>query len=426
MQNVVFAAPWLLAAMLLAAPGPAVGSESNCAEDGVQESGAIYRICMPAPGEYNGRLVIWAHGFQDATEPVGIPEEQLCIDGVCLNELFNGLGYGFATSSYSKTGLAIVAGAADILDLVQIFGEEQGVPERVYLVGASQGGAITALLTESDPQVFDGGVAACGPVGNFRRQLEYLGNARLVFEVLWPGLLPGGPFEEPPEIAENWPVFFDSTIRPALAASPVRLREWVAAAGLPVDPANFQTTALNTAEVVLRYAVVNTADTIETLGGFPFGNLDTEFEGLLLTDYINANVQRREASPEALAEIAARYETTGELVSPLVSIHTTRDELVPYFHVPAYLVKTWLTGAFPARYFHIPVERYGHCAFTSAESLVAFLVMLVYVGDLFEVQGVGEVLPAARLDAFRDLADRYGIPYRIGGPPRVLVAPPTQ
>ena len=93
----------ILASVLFCLPAPA---EAACEPDGTQTSGSIYRICMPPAGQYNGMLVIWAHGFQDAGTPVQIPEDQLCLDGICIPDIVNGLGFGFATNSYSKTGLA--------------------------------------------------------------------------------------------------------------------------------------------------------------------------------------------------------------------------------------------------------------------------------------------------------------------------------
>ncbi len=408
----------------LAALAPEEAAAQGCGPDGLQESGSIYRICMPAPADYNNRLVIWAHGFQDATEPVGIPEDQLCFAGICLDQLFNALGYGFATNSYSKTGLAIVQGAAVILDLIDIYAAEQGVPERVYLVGASEGGIITTLLTEQNPASIDGGVAACGPIGDFNRQLEYFGSSRLVFEVLWPGLIPGGPFNEPEEIAETWPAFFDSVIRPTLEASPALFREWVVAARLPFDSADYLNTALNSAEAVLRYTIVNDADAIETLGGFPFDNTDRVYQGRLLTDYINANVERVVADAAALAEIEANYQTSGDLDRPLITMHTTRDEQVPYFHSPLYSVKTLLSGDLLLNHLPIDYDRYGHCNFSAAESLLSFAVMLLYAGDLFELQGVGEILEGEELARFETLARRYGIRYRVDGRAKVLSAPP--
>ena len=137
---------------------------------------------MPPAGQYNGILVIWAHGFQDAGSPVEIPEDQLCIDDFCIPDIVNGLGFGFATNSYSKTGLAVLEGKADILDLVNIYAQAKGEPSKVYLVGASEGGIITALSVEQSPNVFSAGLAACGPIGNFPYQINYFGDARATFE----------------------------------------------------------------------------------------------------------------------------------------------------------------------------------------------------------------------------------------------------
>ncbi|MEO0425316.1 MAG: hypothetical protein AAF184_23470, partial [Pseudomonadota bacterium] len=59
---------------------------------------------------------------------------------------------------------------------------------------------------------------------------------------------------------------------------------------------------------------------------------------------------------------------------------------------------------------------------TSTEALISFLLMLLYAGDLFEVQGVGEILPAEQLADFEAKAREYGIRYRLDGRPRVVVS----
>src|SRR5271154_3953024 len=82
-------------------------ASGTCLPDGVQASGAAYRICLPDPGKWNGNLVIFAHGYVATTEPLGIPEDQLSLpDGTSLPELINSLGYAFAVSGYSVNGLA--------------------------------------------------------------------------------------------------------------------------------------------------------------------------------------------------------------------------------------------------------------------------------------------------------------------------------
>lgn len=71
-----------------AAPRPA-----TCDPDRVQPSGAIYRICMPAEGNWNGDLVLFTHGYADPNEPIAIPEGQLALPGgLSLPNWFTSLG----------------------------------------------------------------------------------------------------------------------------------------------------------------------------------------------------------------------------------------------------------------------------------------------------------------------------------------------
>ena len=64
-----------------------VKGEYTCEEDADQGSGSIYRICMPVGIPYNGKLVIWAHGFQDAGTPIGIPEDQLSFGDLSIPDV---------------------------------------------------------------------------------------------------------------------------------------------------------------------------------------------------------------------------------------------------------------------------------------------------------------------------------------------------
>jgi pimeloyl-ACP methyl ester carboxylesterase len=372
-------------AVLAAAPA----AFAACDPDGLQDSGSIYRICMPDL-YYNGRLVIWAHGFQDAGTPVSIPEDQLCFADVCLPDLITSLGFAFATNSYSKTGLAIRQGMDDIRDLVDIFTEQKGAPERVYVTGASEGGIITTLLVEGYPEVFDAGVAACGPIGSFRYQIDYFGDARVTFEVYWPGLIPGDPLHPSQDLIDMWPDYYETVVKPAVLGAPEKLAQWRAVARLPSDPDNYEETIEQSVRDVLRYSVVNLNDAVETIGGFPFGNQYRWYNGSRDDQLLNQLVTRVAADRNALGEMRRNYDTTGELVSPLVTIHTTHDQQVPGRHERFYVGKTLQSGAYDVLHKSFYYERYGHCAFTADEALAAFFEMLVLAGDVTQAQAVND------------------------------------
>jgi pimeloyl-ACP methyl ester carboxylesterase len=389
---------------------------AGCEPDGLQASGSIYRICMPATG-YNGMLVIWAHGFQDAGTPVSIPEDQLCQNDFCLPELVNGLGFAFATNSYSKTGMAVLQGQSDILDLVDLFTAEHGKPKKVFLVGASEGGLITALNLEQHPDVFSAGVAACGPVGDFPYELNFFGDARITFNYFFPGLIPGDPFDPPASVTADWKTYYETNVKPVVfdPANRHRLDQWVAVAHLPYDASNYLETVELSVRDALRYSVVNIKDAGQTLGGFPFDNTLRWYAGSDNDLALNFLIRRVAAAPAAVAEMKAHYNTTGKLTRPLITMHTLRDQQVPYDHENFYFLKTLFSGSFLSRHLNIPIDRFGHCNFTKDEALFAFAVMLLYDGVLDAVSGTGSFLSGPQLAAFEADAKSVNMPVRREG-----------
>ncbi len=405
-----------LFAIGLLAIGTTARAQSVCAPDGVQDSGSIYRICMPESG-YNGMLVIWAHGFQDAGTPVSIPEDQLCVNDFCLPAIVNGLGFAFATNSYSKTGLAVLEGQADILDLEKVFAAQYGQPRKVYLVGASEGGLITALSVEQRPDVFAAGVAACGPVGDFPAQIGYFGDARATFEYFFPGLIPGDPFNPSPSLAASWPQYYEDVVRPVVfsPANSHALEQWVRVAKLPFDEADYAATLEQSVSDVLRYSVVNLNDAADTLGGFPYDNRKRWYTGSDNDLLLNVLVRRVAASPVAVAQMKDLYNTTGTLVRPLITLHTELDQQVPYWHEPRYNLKTLFSGSLLTRHLNIPVARYGHCNFTKGDALLGFALMLFYDGRIDSVSGAASYLSAPELAIFEQRATAAGLAVERGG-----------
>lgn len=381
----VLASGFTLALLVLfgaSAQGGGAATAAAACQDGNQPGGAVYRICMPGAG-WNGDLLIWAHGYVDPQEPVGIPEDQLTLpDGTSLVDIATGLNFAFATTSYRYNGLVVPWGVADIVELVGIFEGLHGPADKVLLVGASEGGIITAIAVEHFPQVFDGGIAACGPVGDFRQQINYFGDFRVVFDYFFPGVIPAGSGPEiPQQVIDDWDSVYVPAVRAAMASDWHKVEQLINVTRAPVD-ANDLTTIEETVLGLLWYNVHATNDAIAKLHGNPYDNMTRVYTGSDNDAALNAGVRRFAADPIAVQAMNIFYRTTGNLESPLVTLHTLGDQIVPAWHEYFYRAKVIQNGD-AALHYNINVNRYGHCNFQPTEALVSLLVLqlLVFLND---------------------------------------------
>jgi pimeloyl-ACP methyl ester carboxylesterase len=119
---------------------------------------AGYRIEVPA--NWNGELVMWAHGFRGT----GL---ELTVDNHPLRPLLIALGYAWAASSYDRNDYDIASGVQSTHALLKRFNGIVAKPSRVYLTGASMGGHITAVAIEQYPETFHGALPICGAIGDY-------------------------------------------------------------------------------------------------------------------------------------------------------------------------------------------------------------------------------------------------------------------
>jgi hypothetical protein len=356
----------VLAIVLLPSAARAQGAIPQPCVDGKLPGGALSRICVPLG--WNGQLVVFAHGYVAPEQPITFYNLTLP-DTSSLPDVVQSLGFAFATTSYRKNGLAILEGVDDMLELVAEFGKTHS-PLRTYVSAVSEGSLVAALLAERSPDVFFGAFAACGPIGSLNAQIDYIGNFRVLFDYFFPGVIPGSPIAIPPTVATNWYSTYVPAIIAALAANPARAVELLRVAKAPFDPANPSTIA-NTTLDALWYNVFATNDAVHKLGGNPFGNKLTLYFGSTNDLRLNLRVERFIAAPAALAALRA-YRTSGNLSIPLVTLHTTGDDVIPIWQELLYLLKADPSGR--GRFIPLPVARYGHCSFTTGEVLGAFLL----------------------------------------------------
>jgi len=239
-------------------------------QDGVLPSGALSRICIPAAG-WNSDLVVWAHGYTAYNEPVDF-QHLLLPDGTYLPDLVQKLGFAFATTSYRTNGLSILEGTDDIRELVSVFPDVAGrTPRYTYMTGASEGGIITTLLVEQSPELFSGGLACCGPIGDMKKQLNYMGDFRVLFDYFFPGIIPGSPITIPQDVIDDWESVYVPTIMDEMVDKPDAFLQLIETSKATLDQSDMDE-AIESAIGLLWYNVFATNDATEKLNGNPYGN----------------------------------------------------------------------------------------------------------------------------------------------------------
>lgn len=377
-RNAVAAASVLLLAACVestTAPVPSTASHlsstvlpaSVAIIDGSTGPGSQYRLARPA--NWNGDLVIYAHGYASPNDPVALPAE-----GDGFISMFGAQGYAVAFSSFSENGWVVRDGAQRTHQLLGLFTSKFGRPNRVYLGGASMGGLIAIKLAETYPRAYAGVLAACALAGGTQRHFDYQANVRALFDFFYPGVLPGNAAFLPDGIDVGQQI-----IAPAVAAMTANPLPAVYIAALHQTPAPYADGA-ELVESIVTALVNNAADL--TKGKPYFDNRATIYSSAVLPasllDGINAGIQRFSASPAALATLRHNYTPSGDLQMPMLMLSNVRDPIVPGFNQDSYLAAVTATGASDLL-VQRQVNTYGHCVFTPDEIGTAFTDLVLWV-----------------------------------------------
>jgi len=369
----------------------------------LSSNGSTYHI-YTHPDLPGNDLIIYAHGYYSPEEDPWKPEDDE-IDDTPFPVIAHQLGFSYATTSYPYPGLNVPDAVLDLVSLVDYFEQNFWVPEHIYLIGASEGGLITTKSVEQHPSKFSGGMATCGPVGNFISQINYLGDFHVVFNYFFPGVIPGDPTSIPQQVIDNWESYKEN-IKQAIAAKPGRTEQLLNVTGAAIDPAD-PTSVEKTVTDILWYNVFATNDAINRLGGKPYSNRWKWYSGSNNDWRLNFRIPRYRADSEAIDNMNRKFQTSGDLAIPLVMLHTALDPVVPYWHEPLYRLKIFTNGS-GLMHTNIPVFRYGHCEFEMQDILAGFAVLVFKVAlqDLFVPESL---LPLAADQAeFLQKAEEFG------------------
>ena len=339
--------------------------------DGKTGPGSLYRLIRPP--NWNGTLLVYAHGFVLPDQPVSLPP-----DGDLIASIVVPQGVAVAISSYSENGWAVKDGAQRTFQLLGLFTSKFGAPNRVYIAGASMGGLIAVKLVETYPDRFVGALPACGLVGGMQRQADYWGHVRGLFDFFYPGVLPGTVAAVPPGIDVSQAIVAPATA--AMMADPSGALAIASIAQTPVPFANGVELIQSIATALAGHAT-SYPDLLEfTHGHAFFDNIETVYTGSLppaVLGGLNAGVGRFAADPSALNYLDHYYEPTGDIQVPTLTLRTSRDPVLPGFNQLAFGATVAAAGQSDLL-VQRTVDRYGHCNFLPGELAQAFSDLVLW------------------------------------------------
>src|SRR5512143_381623 len=148
--------------------------------------GALYSLDRPA--DWNGDLVIYLHGYTNPAFPVALPNNSATRDALLA------AGFAVAASSYSSNGYALPEAVRQSHQLRGLFVSRVAPPQRTFILGVSLGGIAGLKLAETYPGQYDGALLVSGVVGGSAAEVQYLSDAKVLFDQLYPAVHLGGLF----------------------------------------------------------------------------------------------------------------------------------------------------------------------------------------------------------------------------------------
>lgn len=396
----------LAVALLIAwlAPSSAVAQDGDY--QGVLDNGTTWRAVVPE--SWNGTVVLYSHGYVPSFAPV--PNVARIAPDDDTQAALLAEGYALAGSSYSRAGWVLDTAAEDQLAtldaVVAVIGEQ---PRRVLAVGTSMGGLVTGQLAETAGDVIDGALPTCGlmhggvDLNNYQLDAEHAIDELLAPDVEiqlvgYAGISDAyaavDALTAAVEQAQQTP---DGRARLALVAALFHAPDWRPGEEQPApwDVAGRQEAQYQWLLEMLGFVVPGRVDIEATAGGNASWNTGVDYARLVRRSVdlrevvrlyrragldLDADLDRLTASADITPDVDAlrtlrRTSTlSGDLQVPVLSVHTTDDQLAPVQVEEEYAED--VRAARDRRLLRQAyVARPGHCAFTPAELVAAVEVL---------------------------------------------------
>lgn len=329
-------------------------------EDTGTLAGAPYRIDIPA--DWNGELVVLAHGF----EPVGVPRDTPW-PADPATPMFTSGRYAVAQSGYATQGWAVRDGIADSERLRAHFVQRHGYPKKTWMVGMSMGGGIAIASLEQQAAHYDGALSLCGANLPGEVLAEELFTSLVAFDAMFPS----GDGAAAQRLSDPTAPILDQgvvmdRVDAALPRDPAAAQRLAAKLEVPVD-------AL-AGTISLHYLVIR--DLMARGGGMPVDNRLVRYTGFGDDEAFNRRVPRYVGDVAAMDYVAAAPALSGRPQKPLVLQYNADDPTINPRFRPVYAQKAQGAAVAPLTLPDVPG---GHCRFSEAQVRDAFRVLTEWV-----------------------------------------------
>ena len=357
--------------------------------------GAGYRIELPE--QWNGELVLWAHGFRGLNDEGTGFSRRLTFDEIPARDVIISQGYGWATSTYRVNGYVPGVGVDDLLRVKDRVAEIARPARRTYIAGGSMGGATAQLMAQEFPEEVTAALAMCPAMGNVwvvdytvawhalahwligypPEQMDatgMIGWARALGEADDTGLRLTQKGEQFAALikdftgGDRWG--FEDGLR----------QQWNIAFGLGVTfwPSILDASPFASGAVIAVSDDMPPSDTREHIyAADPSAGIDLE--------RLNAEVIRVTSNPERRMDPGVGL-PTGELQVPMLAMKTTGDLFTP-IHLDRDYQRLVTESGWEQNLVIQTVRRGGHCTFSQSEALAAFTRIITWLSLGFTPAG---------------------------------------
>lgn len=330
-------------------------------------NGAPFQIIIPE--DWNGGLVMYAHGYEETDEYLGRygedelkgaeneeEEEEESGYEEPFYEIFTQRGYAVAFSEFRKKGVVVKEGIEDTEALRGYFEMKYGKPELTIMTGHSMGGIISIATIEKYPNEYNGAMPMCSWLAPISMLSKRFLDMLVTFDYFFA--------DNSGELVEGKELVSYEEIKALITAGNEDF--------INIFCENFKLKAQDLGDVIY-FGQIILKETAKNRGGLAIGNLQTIYDGFGFQDNeINRKIRRYAAEPFTAEHFINYYTTTGKIADPVLALHTTYDELIPASNYDLYeqLINYQNSSElYQQRY----VVRDGHCNFTNEE-----------VGDAFD------------------------------------------